>query len=406
MNINSAMDNVRRNFTPGGPIKNFDRFKGRTDELQTLISVCGNVGQHAIIFGDRSIGKTSLAYAAADLSCKRFEGLEMVRVACDAESTFLDVADRICEKLAIESNVPEKTNSTKSEKGGGIKAVVDVAGKKEVSESTKSVAGEIPMSPSRLADLIGERKCLILVDEYDLISGHEDRKRFAQFLKALSDQSESVTVFLTGIGRNVNQLMHGHESLVRNLKQVRVSRMKDEEIHSIITYGLAQCDLLMDESVKTSITHLAGGMPYFAHLLAGRAAENAINKKSSKIEDSHFVKAVSSLQTDTEIRLLGEWRSAINIPHQGTDGQRVRILGAAAKRVVLSQNGDFSPVEIIDYVVQNYTRSDLEQLKQIIRELSRGQDSILRDEGDGYYRFENPLMPQFIKVLRYGEPEK
>ncbi len=48
-------------FTPGTPINESDLFTGRADTLRELQDTVLEKGRHAIIFGDRGVGKTSVA---------------------------------------------------------------------------------------------------------------------------------------------------------------------------------------------------------------------------------------------------------------------------------------------------------------------------------------------------------
>ena len=48
-------------FTPGPPISEYDLFVGRQDVIRRLQDVVIEQGRHAIIFGERGVGKTSLA---------------------------------------------------------------------------------------------------------------------------------------------------------------------------------------------------------------------------------------------------------------------------------------------------------------------------------------------------------
>jgi ABC-type uncharacterized transport system fused permease/ATPase subunit len=48
-------------FTPAAPIDNKKLFSGRTSQLRDVIDAVNQRGQHAIIYGERGVGKTSLA---------------------------------------------------------------------------------------------------------------------------------------------------------------------------------------------------------------------------------------------------------------------------------------------------------------------------------------------------------
>jgi ABC-type branched-subunit amino acid transport system ATPase component len=53
-------------FTPGSPIDSRDLFAGRTKQVEKVISTIFQKGSHAILFGERGVGKTSLANTLFD----------------------------------------------------------------------------------------------------------------------------------------------------------------------------------------------------------------------------------------------------------------------------------------------------------------------------------------------------
>src|SRR5947209_1144915 len=52
---------LRAVFKPTTPINSFDLFCGRQNESRSLVAAVNQNGQHAILFGERGVGKTSLA---------------------------------------------------------------------------------------------------------------------------------------------------------------------------------------------------------------------------------------------------------------------------------------------------------------------------------------------------------
>ena len=57
--------NVRHIFTPHKPITDERFFRGRLEEMKQLLSTLNTPGEHALLYGDRGVGKSSLANIAA-----------------------------------------------------------------------------------------------------------------------------------------------------------------------------------------------------------------------------------------------------------------------------------------------------------------------------------------------------
>ena len=52
-------------FSPAAPIRARDVFAGRTDQVRRTVDAINQSGQHALIYGERGVGKTSLANVIA-----------------------------------------------------------------------------------------------------------------------------------------------------------------------------------------------------------------------------------------------------------------------------------------------------------------------------------------------------
>ena len=52
-------------FRPAAPIDRRSLFSGRFEQIGELFAIVGQPGQHAVIYGERGVGKTSLAVLAA-----------------------------------------------------------------------------------------------------------------------------------------------------------------------------------------------------------------------------------------------------------------------------------------------------------------------------------------------------
>ena len=77
---------VAEAFRPAAPIDRRGLFSGRADEIAELYSVVAQPGQHAVVYGERGVGKTSLAVVVAELL--RGSGVPRRRATCDSSDDF------------------------------------------------------------------------------------------------------------------------------------------------------------------------------------------------------------------------------------------------------------------------------------------------------------------------------
>ena len=71
-------------FTPTAPIKKEEFFRGRISQLDKICSAINEIGQHAILFGERGVGKTSLANIMTD----SITIIYPIKVTCNRTDTF------------------------------------------------------------------------------------------------------------------------------------------------------------------------------------------------------------------------------------------------------------------------------------------------------------------------------
>ena len=53
--------NANQVFTPGAPISEAELFSGRIDQVNKIIDTISQRGYHAVLYGERGVGKTSLS---------------------------------------------------------------------------------------------------------------------------------------------------------------------------------------------------------------------------------------------------------------------------------------------------------------------------------------------------------
>ncbi len=80
---------VMQAFRPAAPIDRRSLFAGRSDQIADVFSVVAQPGQHAVIYGERGVGKTSLAGVTAEM----LAGADVLtaRATCNAGDDFASV---------------------------------------------------------------------------------------------------------------------------------------------------------------------------------------------------------------------------------------------------------------------------------------------------------------------------
>ena len=78
---------VRNIYTPYQPITTNSLFFGRKKEIGNIVQQLNTPGQHSVLFGDRGVGKSSLANIVCDV-LSRMMSRELLKKRCDSHDKF------------------------------------------------------------------------------------------------------------------------------------------------------------------------------------------------------------------------------------------------------------------------------------------------------------------------------
>src|SRR3954451_8573150 len=87
-------------FRPSAPVDDVDLFAGRNHEMFSVIEAMQSAGQHAVIYGERGVGKTSLARVAMQIANEQ-SGILAVRINCDGNDTYETLWQKVLDEVQI-----------------------------------------------------------------------------------------------------------------------------------------------------------------------------------------------------------------------------------------------------------------------------------------------------------------
>lgn len=212
-------------------------------------------------------------------------------------------------------------------------------------------------------------------------------------IKLLSDCRSSLTVFIVGIAETANILMGGHPSVNRCLKEIKLGRMRREELQEIIKKGEDRATISYDVSVKNKIVALSSGYAYYTHLLALKAAEEAIADDRKKITKNDLTVAMQKAAGDAEGSLKQAYDDAVRSSRKD---EFKKIVIAAA----LCGDDEFRAKDLRDKY-EKYTGRPISQNElnnYFAKLISRDDSCILKRLGTGVYRFTDPRMPSYVRI--------
>ena len=261
---------VAEAFRPSAPIDRRSLFSGRTDQIAELFSVVAQPGQHAVIYGERGVGKTSIAVVVAELLAS--SGVLTARTTCDSGDDFSSVWRKALGEIALHSE----------SRGIGFAATTT-----DVATPASAALGDTEVTPHLVARaleaLARPRPLAIFLDEFDRISDAGDRALFTDTIKLLSDHAASATLVLVGVADTIDELLREHRSIDRAIVQVRMPRMSPDELAEIARRGIDAAQMTIEGPAVERVTLLSQGLPHFTHLLTQLAAQAALAERHSDV---------------------------------------------------------------------------------------------------------------------------
>jgi Cdc6-like AAA superfamily ATPase len=381
-------------FTPGAPINDRELFAGRIEQIRQILSAVSQRGYHAVLFGERGVGKTSLSNVLADLLLDTGAmGYFLSRVNCDASDDYSSLWRKALRDIIV----------TQSRPGIGFTA--------EQNEVSQSIIDALPekLTPDEvrrtLTHLARGLTLVVVFDEFDRIQNTVVTATMADTIKMLSDYSVSATILLIGVADSVDGLIKEHQSTERALVQVPMPRMSDAEVREIVSKGLDRLKMTIEADALDHMVSLSQGIPYITHLLALHTARAAAQASLTNITADHLSIGIDRALDQWQQSIKSAYYQATRSPQPGHIYKEVLLACALAEVDDLryfSAAAVRKPLRIItgrQYEIPNFAKH-LKELSDPVR------GEILQRAGEKRrirYRFASPILRPYIVMRGFGE---
>jgi Cdc6-like AAA superfamily ATPase len=371
-------------FSPTSPIDQAALFAGRHEQRRDLELAVGQKGQHAIVFGERGVGKTSLANIVAALKSHDFFTL---KVTCDTSDTYASVWRKVFGEAGV--------SAEKQQAGFG--------GQAQIERST--LADRLPekVAPNDVRRLLiycaqaSGRHAIVVIDEFDRLK-KKNGSLFADTIKALSDQAVPATLILVGVADTVDELIKEHASVERALMQIHMPRMSSVELQQIVVRGLQSVEMEVEVDALTQIVRLSLGLPHYTHLITFYAAHAAAASHRRTVTVDDVKVAIENAVHRAQQSIKSSYHKATTSPRKDNLYGNVLLACALTKTDGL---GTFAAADVREplsaIMKKRYEISAFGQHLNDFSDSKRGAVLGKRGTSRRYrFRFTQPLLPPFI----------
>lgn len=356
-------------FTPGAPVDRYDLFAGRVGQLMDVMNAVSQRGQHAVLYGERGVGKTSLANVIEEVfTANPSMNLDFWRVNCSTDDTFETIWSRL---------IGEHTDET-------------------------LYGGTIPV-PDKIRILLQRREQtpVIVIDELDRVEDEDTMRQMADTVKALSDHSVPATVVFVGVADSIDELIEEHASVERALVQIHMPRMSPHELIEAIEKRLEQVDMTMETAAKRRIAGLSEGLPHYTHLLALYASQEAVKQNRNEVATADVNTAVHMAVEKAQQSIRSTYLKAIGSPRKDNLFPHVLLACALAPK---NELGYFRQSDVKGPMTWIRAKeTEISVFAQHMDEFSQEtRASVLEKVGrprHWTFRFSNPLLQPYV-ILR------
>jgi uncharacterized protein len=397
---------LSENLTPSDSIKVPERLFGREKTLTTIDRAFSSPGRQIFIYGDRGVGKTSLALTTAYLHT----GIENppIYVMCGRTNNFSQTIQAIGNAVVPVEKRIERLNT-----GGGFNFSLAGFGI-GMSDPTNQNAGiPAPQSLTEALDVIRyvaskrQNTTMIIVDELERVEGDAEREKFAEFIRNIPELGANVRFLFCGIMHDVDQLLTSHPSAGRILETIELKRLNHSDLWKILTVVAEKLNVELQQEALIRISQISDGFPHYVHLIGEAMFWSMFDDPEAVARSgpAHFKAGITGALQRVESALRVQYERATKKTRNTADYEEAlwALADSTSDKRQISQIFESSYKWIM---AKRPSRNVLrrEQLNQRYLSLKKESHShIVAGYGSGWFGFRENIMRGYVRLRAESE---
>jgi hypothetical protein len=387
---------LKENLTPARAISSPQHLKGRANVLRQIDRSFNSPGKHIFIYGDRGVGKTSLAQTAAFI--QQSSDSSPILVTCGGASFLSTVRDAVRSALPAGDAVFQKKIEHKLKTGiGGFGYDLTRSLTSGVVPPIESVNDAI-----QLLKFVGEshsKEPVIVFDEFDQLPDDSQRKTCAEVIKQVSDQALNVRFVLCGIGTSLEDLIGVHLSTGRYLSPVQLQPLTQDARWEIIESAATALGVTVGRNFSLRIGQISDGFPSYVHLIGEQLLWAMFDDDEviGHCQQRHFGQGVSSAVAEAETTLKIIYEKATQ---KYSDTYQEVLWAVADKHSLRRQTSEIYERSYLPIMEDRHARRTLSKrvFSDRLNKLKTSRHGeIVVSKGAGWYEFRENIVRGYVR---------
>ena len=322
---------ARQIFSPAAPIDHAQLFAGRHKQIKRLLDAISERGRHAILYGERGVGKTSLTNIFHMLIGEQAKNLIPLRIQSSPQDNYTSLWGKVFRDMTFSITEQQGYGKEKTTTHSIVAKYNDKITPDDVVRELRAVGQGVSI--------------VIIFDEFDKIESIEAKKLMSHTIKSLSDAGVNATIVIVGVADDINALVDEHDSVKRNIEEIRMPRMNNDEMKEILAKRFPALGMEIEPDARWKIITLSRGLPEYIHVLGRNAAVEAIQHRSTKITVAHVDKSIRDMLFQSDQSSNNSYRKAIQSNRKDALYRQVLLACAMAKT---DEEGKFTLTSLIE----------------------------------------------------------
>ncbi|MEM1389551.1 MAG: ATP-binding protein [Pseudomonadota bacterium] len=390
-------------FTPSTQIESIERLKGRDDELKRIERALPSKGRHVFVYGDRGVGKTSIAMTAGHLHNDSHHS--PLYVVCGENMSFFDVVTAIAHSV-----IPLEERIERQKHTGSLGMTLPSGLGGNFSGSTESYT-ESPRPKNindcldiiRYVDSKRDGQTIIIIDEIDRIKDQKEKVYLAEFLKSVPAIGCDAKLIFCGIGANVEEMIGAHQSVGRYFEAISVNKLGLDPLYDIIRDAADAFDVNIPDLMLRRVGMVSDQFPHFVHLL-GESLFWAMFEDANDVSEArqeHYDLAIKGALQRAEADLQLSYQKATEKTRNTLDYEEV-LWALADKSDSRRQSTEFYESSYLKIMERRpdrpvLTKSSFDQRLHNLKSDRHGE--VIRNHLGGWFSFRENVFRGYVRLM-------